>query len=184
MQTSQLEHPEFSIPEQPPAPPGLGPVLLVMPAVRQCPWDAQHQKDIIKDLWAKEMGYLSKRCPNLPKRDSLWTRQHVQCDTWHKNGDLAIELPDRITHQRLLHRLMRAPKGQCVEALKAQLTRAEAEAGDALLQAAANARIRLVRLGDSLLLLPATKKQICGVLVMLAAPEAVSISGHLAAWVA
>ena len=79
---------------------------------------------------------------------------------------------------------MRAPKGRCVGALKAQLTRAEAEAGDALLQAVANARIRLVKLGDSVLLLPATKQRTRGVLVVLAAPEAISISGHLAAWVA
>ena len=53
---------------------------------------------------------------------------------------------------------MRVSKGQCVGALKAQLTRAEAEAGDALLQAAANAQIRLVKLGDMVLLLPDTKQ--------------------------
>lgn len=69
-------------------------------------------------------------------------------------------------------------------ALKVQLTRAEAETGDALLQPAADARIRLVKLGDSVLLLPVTKQQIRGALVTLVAPEATSISGHLAAWVA
>ena len=79
---------------------------------------------------------------------------------------------------------MRVSKGQCVGALKVQLTRAEAEAGDALLQAAANARIRLVKLGDTVLLLPDTKQQTCGVLVTLSTPEATSISSHLAAWVA
>ena len=79
---------------------------------------------------------------------------------------------------------MRVPKGQWLGAMKAQLTRAEAEAGDALLQAAANARIRLVKLGDTVLLLPATKQRTCGVLVTLTVPEAASISGHLAAWVA
>ena len=81
---------------------------------------------------------------------------------------------------------MRVPKGQCVGALKAQLTRAEAEAeaGDALLQAATNARIRLVKLGDTVLLLPSTKQRTRGVLVPLATPEAISIGNHLAAWVA
>ena len=79
---------------------------------------------------------------------------------------------------------MWVPKGQWVGALKAQLTQAEAEAGDALLQAASNAQIRLVKLGDSVLLLPATKQWTRGVLVTLTAPEAASISGHLAAWVA
>ena len=79
---------------------------------------------------------------------------------------------------------MRVSKGQCVGALKVRLTRAEAEAGDALLQVAANARIRLVKLGDTVLLLPAIKQWICGVLVTLATPEAISISSHLEAWVA
>ena len=68
--------------------------------------------------------------------------------------------------------------------MKAQLTRAEAEAGDALLQAATNARIRMVKLGDTVLLLPSTKQWTRGVLVPLATPEAVSIGAHLAAWVA
>ena len=109
-------------------------------------------------------------------------REHICHATWHENGDLAIELSDRITRQWLLHRLTRVPKGQWVGALKVQLTRAEAEAGDALLQAASNAQIRLVKLGDSVLLLPATKQWTRGVLVTLTAPEAASISGHLAAW--
>ena len=56
------------------------------------------------------------------------------------------------------------PKGQCVGALKAQVTRAEAEAGDALLEAAANARIKLVKLGDTVLLLPVMKQRTRGVL--------------------
>ena len=76
------------------------------------------------------------------------------------------------------------PKGQCVGALKAQLTRAEAEAGDALLQAAARARIKLVKLGDTVLLLPAIKQWTRGVLVVLTTPEAINISSHLEAWVA
>ena len=76
------------------------------------------------------------------------------------------------------------PKGQCVGALKAQLTRAEAEAGDALLQAAANAWIKPVKLSDTVLLLPAIKQRTRGVLVTLATPEAISISSHLEAWVA
>ena len=76
------------------------------------------------------------------------------------------------------------PKGQCVGALKAQLTRAEAEAGDALLQAAARAWIKLVKLGDTVLLLPAIKQRTHGVLVTFATPEAISISSHLEAWVA
>ena len=76
------------------------------------------------------------------------------------------------------------PKGQCVGALKAQVTRAEAEAGDALLEAAANARIKLVKLGDTVLLLAVMKQQTRGVLVTLATPEAISISSHLEAWVA
>ena len=122
--------------------------------------------------------------PNQPKGESLWMWDHVQHATWCENGDLAIKLLDRITRQWLLHRLTWAPKGQWVWALKAQLTRAEAEAGDALLQAAANTRIRLVKLGNTVLLLPATKQWTCGVLVLLTAPEAASISGHLAAWVA
>ena len=84
---------------QPPAPPGLGPVLLVTPAVRRCPQDVQHWEDIIKDLWAWEMGSLSKRHPNLPKIESLWTKEHVQRATWHEDGDLAIELSGRITRQ-------------------------------------------------------------------------------------
>ena len=79
---------------------------------------------------------------------------------------------------------MQMSKGQCVGALKAQLTQAEAEAGDALLQAMANARIRLVKLGDTVLLLPAIKQRTRGVLVTLATPEAISISSHLVAWVA
>ena len=79
---------------------------------------------------------------------------------------------------------MRVPEGQWAGTLKAQLTRTEAEAGDTLLQAATNAQIRLLKLGNTVLLLPATKKWTRGVLVMLAAPEAASISGHLAAWVA
>ena len=76
------------------------------------------------------------------------------------------------------------PKGQCVVALKAQLTRAEAEVGDALLQAAANAWIKLIKLGDTVLLLPAIKQWTCGVLVVLATLEAINISSHLEAWVA
>ena len=111
-------------------------------------------------------------------------REHVRRATWHENGDLAIELSDRITRQWLLHRLTWVPKGQWVGALKAKLARAEAEAGDALLQAAANARVRLVKLCDIVLLLPATRQQTRGVLVTLTVPEAASISGHLAAWVA
>ena len=130
------------------------------------------------------MGYLSKQHPNQPKRKSLWMQEHLQHAKWYENGDLAIELLDRITRQWLLHRLTRVPKGHWAGALKAQLTRAEAEAGDALLQAAANARIRLVKLGDTVLLLPATKQWTRGVLVTLTVPAAASISGHLAAWVA
>ena len=80
--------------------------------------------------------------------------------------------------------MTRIPKGQCVGTLKAQLTRAEAEAGDALLHAATNARIRMVKLGDTVLLLPSTKQRTRGVLVPLAIPEAVSIGAHLVAWVA
>ena len=76
------------------------------------------------------------------------------------------------------------PKGQCVGALKAQLTRAEAKAGDALFQAAANDQIRLVKLGDTVLLLPAIKQWTLGVLVALATLEATSISSQLLAWVA
>ena len=113
-------------------------------------------------------------------------RDHVQCATWCEDGDLAIELSDRITRQLLLHILTRVSKGQCVGALKVQLTRAEAEAeaGDALLQVAANAQIRLVKLGDAVLLLPDTKQRTHGVLVTLAIPEATSIRSHPAAWVA
>ena len=76
------------------------------------------------------------------------------------------------------------PKGQCLGALKVQLTQAEAEAGDILLQAAANARIKLVKLGDTVLLLPAIKQWTRGVLVVLTTPEAINISSHLEAWVA
>ena len=76
------------------------------------------------------------------------------------------------------------PKGQCVGAMKAQLTQAEAEAGDILLQAVANARIKLVKLGDTVLLLPAIKQWTRGVLVVLTTPEAINISSHLEAWVA
>ena len=76
------------------------------------------------------------------------------------------------------------PKGQCVGALKAQLTWAEAETGNALLRVAANARIKLVKLGDTVLLLPAIKQWTHGVLVTLTTPEAISISSHLEAWVA
>ena len=79
---------------------------------------------------------------------------------------------------------MQMTKSQCVETLKAQFTRAKAEAGGALLQAAANARIRMVKLGNTVLLLPATKQRTRGVLVTLATPEATSISSHLVAWVA
>ena len=111
----------------------------------------------------------------------MW--EHVQHATWRKNGDLAIELVGRITRQWLLHRLTWGPKGQWVGALKAHLTRTEDEAGDNLLQAAANAQIRLVKLGNSVLLLPATKQQTRGVMVTLALPETASISGHLAAGV-
>ena len=86
-------------PVQPPAPPGLGPILLVTPADRHRSRDTPHQEDIIKDLWAWEMGYLRKRHPNLPKKESLWTREHVRRATWREDGDLAIELSDRITRQ-------------------------------------------------------------------------------------
>ena len=79
---------------------------------------------------------------------------------------------------------MRMPKGQCVGALKAQLTWAEAEAGDALLQAVANAQIKLVKLGDTVLLLPTIKQRTRGVLVVLTTPEAINLSSHLEAWVA
>ena len=79
---------------------------------------------------------------------------------------------------------MRMPKSQCVGALKVQLTRAKVETGDALLQAAANARIKLVKLGDTVLLLSAIKQWTRGVLVILATPEAINISSHLEAWVA
>ena len=42
----------------------------------------------------------------------------------------------------------------------------------------------MVRLGDTVLLLPNTKQRARGVLVPLAIPEAVSIGTHLVAWVA
>ena len=80
--------------------------------------------------------------------------------------------------------MARVPTGQCVGTLKTQLTWAEAEAGDALLQAATNAYIRMVKLGDTVLLLPSTKQWTRGVLVPLVTPEAISIGTHLAAWVA
>ena len=99
----------ISFPVQPPAPPGLGPILLVTHAYRHRPQDVPHWADIIKDLWAREMGYLRKRHPSLPKKESLWTREHVRWATWWEDGDFAIELYGRITHQRLLHRLTQIP---------------------------------------------------------------------------
>ena len=42
----------------------------------------------------------------------------------------------------------------------------------------------MVRLGDTVLLLPNTKQRARGVLVPLAISEAVSIGAHLVAWVA
>ena len=82
-----------------PAPLGLGPILLVTPADRFRSQDVSHREDIIKDLWAWEMEYLRKLHANLPKRESLWTREHVRWATWREDGDLVIELSGRITCQ-------------------------------------------------------------------------------------
>ena len=72
----------------------------------------------------------------------------------------------------------------CIGAVTAQLTRPKRVVGEALFDTARAAHVRLVRLGDSVLLRPRARQRIRGVQVELDDYRAANIIRYLCDWVA